>query len=138
MSAQLLVIGYIVPDAGFDPEGAKRALASLPNDRLYEALEQLDPELADQLPENAGDDLAIRSTVDRRLAECIETFADADRDDSDVLTFEVDAGRQLRIWVTGGLSYGDDPTEVYAAARVVGHLPDEVLDQLLRRTRTPR
>jgi hypothetical protein len=132
MGAELVLCGYPVPTGGFDVEGAKRALATVTNVDLYEAFAELDPVLADELPEVEGDQPSpAREVAEQRLGECIEVLTNQ-RCDAGIFTFHGPAC-DVRVWLTGGMTWGDSPTEAFDQAQTINLLPTPVLDALLRR-----
>lgn len=132
MGAGLALRAYTVPEDGFDLDGAKRALATMTNADIYPTFAQWDQGLADELPEAEGDTpSAARQAAEKRLVECIEVLA-ADRRDVGIFTFDGPAGA-VRVWLTGGMTWGDSPTEAFDGAEVIDLLPVPVVDALFRR-----
>lgn len=132
MGAELVLCAYTVPKGGFDVEGAKHLLAAATNADLYDAFAELDQGLADELPETEGDQPSpARQVAEQRLAECIEVLTD-ERCDAGIYTFRGPDGA-ASVWLTGGMTWGDPPTEAYDHAQAIDLLPTAVLDALYRR-----
>jgi hypothetical protein len=120
MGCDLLLDGFVVPEGGFDIEGAVALVPTLSAEDLAGWAEE-------RLGEEAGGTVEVLREV---LVDDLRVLADEGREHG-VYRFARGRG-EVGIWLSGGGSWGESPTEEFDQVRALHWLPQAVLDKLLR------
>ena len=125
MGGDFAVHVFPVPENGFDIQGAVAMLPAIPTDEWERILDEWGGDVFAESPVTSAE-------LPARAAEALRML---DTDRSDCVTIGVkspNSGERFDVWVAGGMSVGDPPSEAYDLAGLILFLPTDIQRTLFR------
>jgi hypothetical protein len=129
MGQDLLLEGFVVPEGGFDIEGAVALVGELTPEDLESYIAETEQGETAPLGGPTADEQVAQA---RYRAVAALRLLEKDHRMAGLYCFAAQ-GIDVRVWLTGGGSWGDSPTEEFDQIHDLWSLPGRVLDRLLRR-----